>query len=71
MAKGFKGQGKYSDDAIGSKDFDRDTSFFDNPQRAGEGESTARPKLKGWNTTSAGFGGPAKPLGVTPEVDKD
>jgi hypothetical protein len=63
--------GKYSDDRASDKSFKRDERF-NKPPRAAEGENAGEQgKLKGWNTTSAGFGGPAKPLGVTSEVDKD
>jgi len=45
MAKGFKGQGKYSTDRGDADCFKRDTSFHDNARRAGEGETTGSPKF--------------------------
>jgi hypothetical protein len=44
MAKDFKGQGAYSADRGDASAFKPDTSFFDDATRAGEGESSSRPK---------------------------
>ena len=40
--KGFKGHGAYSTDRGDADCFKRDTSFFDNPLRGGEGETAGK-----------------------------